>query len=127
MKKLKQLLLWLADGVWYAVPLVLLGCTTAIERRSLTFVPPIPEVMGQMEGRAGVAPPAPRPLTLLWSHTQENGDRYQVWRSEDLQKWDLVATITNQSWPIPIPPDAAFFKVRATNVFSHQVSDWATK
>ena len=105
--------------------LLLAGCAVQAERRPVAMTPPLPVIVSHMEGQA-VAPPAPRPLTLYWSHPQQSGDQYQVWRSEDLQTWSLVDTTEAQSWPIPVPPDAAFFMVRATNIYSQQVSDWAT-
>jgi hypothetical protein len=71
--------------------------------------------------------PASPGLMLAWDYPYDRDDIvFEVWETYDLSTWFLADTIPDLTWPIDTTKaPAAFFKVRAKDTETGEVSKWA--
>lgn len=127
MKSLNRWLLWVADGIWYALPLVavtMLGCAS----RPVVKLPPIPTVWASIERATTASVASVEPVKLrgcAWDYYDGlAGITFEVWSSTNLVNWVLATNTVETVALFPVKP-MEFYKVRARDYLG-QVSDWAT-
>lgn len=127
MKRLHRWLLWVADGIWYALLLVVVAVTGCA---SLPAVrpPPIPVTFSLPERAAVVGAATVLPAKRMgceWDYDAlEPGMMFEVWSSTNLVSWVLATNTTEKIALFPVK-QMEFYKVRAKDEHG-LVSDWAT-
>lgn len=126
MKRLKQLILWIADGIWYASLLAVVtvpGCAS----RTAVRTPPIPVAFAMPERAAVAGAATVLPAKLMgcaWDYAVVPGITFEVWSSTNLVNWVLATNTTEKIALFPVK-QMEFYKVRARDEHG-LVSDWAT-
>lgn len=63
-------------------------------------------------------------LWLVWNASTSPNVVYEIWHSTDLTFWTPAAETPDTQWQIPAGKKQEFFKVRARDLYTGQVSDW---
>jgi hypothetical protein len=119
-----------------AIALLASGCQSPPTSIS---VPPLPLTVeasskAEIQTPSESAPPSRTSITVSWNYSDDEAAAptnfvFEVWSNTNLtcDCWQIkfVTAATNVSVPLTVP--AEFFRVRASNIVTHQVSPWATK
>lgn len=126
MKWLRQRILWLADGIWYAGLLLVVAMAGCVSKPKV-IAPPIPTAWLPAARTATMEAADVLPAKLMgcaWDYAVVPGITFEVWASTNLVHW-VLATNTVETVALFPVKQMEFYKVRARDEHG-LVSDWAT-
>lgn len=115
-------------GIAAILVVVLAGCKVSPQRQPSPIAARLRELAGPTTtSTAQAATIAPAAVKVSWTHpSTDPAIVFEVWASGDLSQWDLAHETAAHEIFIPANQPMEFYKVRARDTSTGQVSDWAT-